>query len=243
MDYNLLNKLTFKTTSYRKNFDLSFKNENFITELEGIINKIKIGEKKLPLLIGEYGISVWNIGLAKSFDIDLIDVLKKHSIENSYQELNNLLYNDKISLDNVNKLIIIQNLIIHPEYRKKQISEEFIEFLYRDYYYGDNNKMIWFVKPIQDNTVDWDYYYNKKIISLKERIDDVSDKKISAYDYYDLKNIVKKDDTEENEYKLFTVASKCGFKRIGESHVFDFKPNNIINRIELKNKEFKETLI
>lgn len=243
MNYNLLNKLTFKTVSYRKNFDLTFENENFITEHEGNITKIRINEQKPPLLIGEYGISVWNIGQAKIFGVNLIDILKNYTIENSYREINHLIDNRAIDLNNINNLILIQNFILHPDYRKKNITDEFIEFIFRDYYFGANNILLSFVKPIQDILIDWEYLYNEKEVIISNDIKNNNIKKISAKEYYDLDSLTNKNDVESNEYKLFAVASKCGFERIDDSYIFKFNPNKITNRLLLKRKEFNETLI
>ena len=42
---------------------------------------------------------------------------------------------------------------------------------------------------------------------------------------------MNKRDVELNEYKLFSVASKCGFSRLDNSHLFQFSPDKIIERM------------
>ena len=234
-NFNLWENITFKTTSFRKNFDFVVKDEQFVTEFTGDISEIRFKEKKPPFIIGEYAISVWNVKLAKKFGANLIETLKKFKIEDSYSELNELIDNYEIDLNEINKLIIIHTFILHPKYRKKGITEEFIEFLYRDFYFGENNKMIALVKPVQTNKVDYDFYQNQKIMKINQLLGkDAPFELIPAYKYYDLPSLAKEEDNEINEYKLFSVAVRCGFNRIGESHIFNFKPDKTIKRINEK---------
>jgi len=87
LDWNLWNNITFKTQAYRKNFDVINRNENFITEYDGMISEIRVNKRKPPRLVGEYGFSVWNIGLGKRFAVDFNKLIKEHAFENTYGEL------------------------------------------------------------------------------------------------------------------------------------------------------------
>jgi hypothetical protein len=49
---------------------------------------------------------------------------------------------------------------------------------------------------------------------------------------------LEKQDTEKNEYKLFSVAAKCGFTRIGESYLFQYSPEKTIERM-IEKREYK----
>jgi hypothetical protein len=69
-NWNIWVNLAFTTRSFRKNFDQISDNENFITECEGTISEIRIDEHKLPRIIGEYRLSIWNTGLGISFNVD-----------------------------------------------------------------------------------------------------------------------------------------------------------------------------
>ena len=186
MNSILLNNIVFKTQSFRKNFDLILKNENIITECEGTISELRISERKLPLVIGEYGFSVWNISLAKLLNIDLIKLIKSHELENSYDELIKLIENNKFSIFNYDKIVIIHTLLIHPDYRKSEITEEFIECIYREYH-SNNTAIIALVKPIQDNIIDSDFYFNHKTISIKNKIGNTNEcNLIPTIEYYSL---------------------------------------------------------
>lgn len=236
INIDFLKNITFKTVSYHKNFDLLVNNEQFITEQNGEISLVRIKERKPPFLIGEYSISVWNFELARKFGVELNDVLKDFFIEEAYIELNNVIENDLIDLSQANKLIVLHNFLIHPDYRKRGVTEEFIEFLYRNYY-SKNNKIIALVKPIQTNSVDFDFYSNIKTLKINQlNIDDSPYELIPASKYYKLKEL-NDFDVEMSEYKLYSLAVKNGFNRIGETHLFDFNPEKIIKRITQKRKK------
>jgi len=229
--FKLLSDITFKTQSYRKNFDLINNNENIITEHEGTIIKIRLSERKYPFIVGEYGFSVWDVKLANLLNIDVKKLVIDHVNENTYDELFKQF--KSINLKNTNKLILLHTFILHKNYRKHEITEEFIEMIYRDFY-DDNNIIIALVKPFQDNLIDADYYFNHKKIQIKDSLKTNIYQDISAIDYYSLNEFVNETDTENNEYKLFNVAAKCGFSRINESYLFKFSPEKTISRIKQK---------
>jgi hypothetical protein len=233
----LWNKLTFKTTSYRKNFDLSFENENFITEHDGTISEVRINQNKPPFQVGEFQFSTWNFGFAKEFNVNLTDYLEEHYFEDTYNELIKLIKNNKISLNNINKLVLLHTFILHPDYRKMGVTEEFIEFIYRDFIYGNNNLLIALIKPIQENPIDFDFFWNKRIVNMKKSVGkDVPYIEMNARNYYKLNKLVEDYDNEMTKYKLFAVAKRCGFERIDESHLFSLNTNYVIDRLKNKRK-------
>ncbi len=243
-NYKLWQNLTFKTIAYRKNFDLTVSDENFITEYEGTISQIRIGSRKPPFLAGEYTFSVWNIGLADQLDVDMNEVLGKYLYEDSYNELSSTINDGSFTFENIKKLVIIHNLILHPDYKKRGVTQEFVEFMFREHYNGEEDQIIALVKPIQENPVDHEHYFQDRIIKVKHSIDgDVPYEEMSAFKYFSLGNLYDKTDNEINEYKLYALASRCGFKRIGESHLFYFTPETTINRWKDKREEFTETLL
>lgn len=238
---NLWENITFKTQCYRKNFDLTNDNENIITECEGKISEIKISEHKPPFIVGEYGFSVWNIKLGKKFGVsmDFNRLIKEYADENTYDELLVLIKNKRIDITKFDKLVLVHNLVIHPVYRKHEICEEFVEMLYRDFY-DDNVCILMLVKPFQDNPIDRDFYLNRRFVELKEKLGmGEAPKLIRASEYYSLNDFLEKKDVEMNEYKLFNVASKCGFIRIDESYLFRFTPDKTINRILERHKKLR----
>jgi hypothetical protein len=92
--------------------------------------------------------------------------------------------------------------------------------------------------------IDNDYYLNHhRAMEVFKEIDDegnLEKTKTPAYQYYSLKNLHSKDDIEYNEYKLFAVADRCGFIRIGESRLFQFNPDKTIVRLLIKMKKIKQ---
>ena len=141
--------------------------------------------------------------------------------------------NKLIDIYRYDKIVLISSLVLHENYRKKEITEEFIEMVYRDFH-NDKTMIVAIVKPFQDYYINKDYYYNLHSIELKGKIRDDSIMKIPASEYYSLDKFNEKEDKEMNEYKLFSIANKCGFNRIGETFLFQFSPEKVIERILLK---------
>jgi len=229
-NWNIWNSLTFKTLSYRKNFDLIIKNENIITEHVGTITMLNIFKRIPPTLVGEYGFSVWNVGLGRLTNINIKKLIKAHYLEDTYDELIKLINDDKLDLNKYNKLVLIHSLIIHPDFRKRGITEEFIESMFRDFH-DNNTAIIMLCKPIQDNKINADYYFNDKIVQVRTEL---GFNNVPAMEYYTLNKLMDNKDTETNEYKLFAIAKKCGFERIADSHLFLFRPLPILSRFKEK---------
>ena len=237
--WNIWELLTFKTNSYRKNFDLLIKDENIITEYTGTISLVRLKEKLPPLPIGEYSFSIWNFEIGKKVNADVHGLIKTYGEDNLYVEIIDMIKNDKFKTKDYHKIVFVHNLILRPEYRKKEITEEFIEFLYRDYF-DDDVGIIAFVKPVQDNVIDMKFYQDNKTIRVRKTINSMEFDEILAYEYYGIEGLTEKDDTEINEYKMFSIAAKCGFSRINDSHLFIYSPEKTIERIEAKQKIIQE---
>jgi hypothetical protein len=239
-NYNpILDKIVFDTQALRKNFDIVPKScDNIITEHTGTINEIRSIEKKPPIFIGEYGFSVWNILLAKMFDININKIIESYRIETTYNEIMTLIEDKIFDIYSYNKIVFVHGLIVHPDYRKIGITEEFAELLYRDYY-ADDIAIIALAKPIQNNRIDFNSHYKNKMIRIRSKLGDYDKfELIPAIEYYSLNQLMEKKDSEANKYRLFAVANKCGFQRINNSSLFLFKPDVIIDRIKEKNKYF-----
>ena len=228
--WDVWNNITFKTQGYRKNFDLATVNENIITEYTGNITLLRLKESKSPLVIGEYSFSVWDISLANILKIDLNKLLSAHHMVKAYVELVRMIKENEISINDYDKIVLIHSLAIHPDYRKLNILDEFVEFIYRDYH-SDKTAIIAMVQPFQDNKYDFDYYINQKVVVGHDMVDY---EPILAGDYYQLKAFIDKEDTEINEYKLFAIANRCGFNRIDESHLFLLDTDVTLERIKEK---------
>lgn len=234
--WDVWSNLTFKTQGYRKNFDLVTEDENIISEYIGNISMIRLSEHKPPITIGEYTFSVWDISLAKILSIDLNKLLDANKIVNAYVELIELIRKGKINVKDYDKIVLIHSLVICPEYRKMELTEEFIECIYRDYHF-DNTAILAQVQPFQNNQTDYEYYMGQKTVLVRNEYNAVNKfDVIPAGQYYHLNDFIEKTDTEKNEYKLFAVAGRCGFQRINDSHLFLLNPEIILERIKEKKK-------
>lgn len=237
-DWNLWNNITFKTLGYRKNFDFISANENIITLYDGMISEMRLSKKIPPRPVGEYSFSVWNIDLGKKLNINLEKLIKEHDTENSYYELFDVIKKNVINVRDYKKIVVVHTLVLNEDYRKRGITEEFVEMLYRDFY-SDDVAIIMLVKPFQDNPIDADFYFNRKAVLIKDSLNKDENTTVSAKEYYGLDALTKKTDIEINEYKLFSVAHKCGFQRINESYLFLFTPEKIEGRM-LEKQEFSQ---
>lgn len=232
-DWNLWGDITFKTLGYRKNFDFINNNESIITQYEGMISEIRVSDRLYPRPVGEYGFSVWNIELGKQLGVNLNKLIKEHEIENTYSELVKIIEDNEINVRDYKKIVLVNTFILNKNYRKHGITEEFTEMLYRDFY-CDGIAIIMLVKPFQNNPIDCDYYLNKRNVILKDNIDFPNPQKVSSRKYYDLDELMEKNDNEINDYKLFNVASKCGFSRLNDSYLFLFSPEKTVERMKEK---------
>lgn len=227
----LWSEVTFKTRCYRKNYDFIVKNEHIITEYDGTVLKLRIGEKKLPMILGEYNFSIWNIKLGNELGINIPELLNNYQTDLVYRELSKLDVTT-FNINNYDRVLLIHSFILTPEYRKTGVTEEFIESLYRDFG-GDNTAIIALVIPFQDNNVDSDYYLNKKSVEIiQQHSNEVST--ISAFEYYSLDELYNKTDREYNLYKLYAVASRCGFNRLSDSNMFLLNPDIVLERLKEK---------
>jgi GNAT superfamily N-acetyltransferase len=138
------------------------------------------------------------------------------------------------------KVVLIHGLVVHPDYRKLGVTEEFVEMIYRDFH-AENVAIIALVKPFQDNINDTEYYYKIRNVRVYHQFMQINEiESVPAVEYYGLDKLIKNKDTEINEYKLFAVAQRCGFTRIAENHLFLLNPLTVVNRIKEKLYHEKE---
>ena len=230
---SLLTNIAFKTQAHRKNYDFVVQYENIITEYQGTISKLRIVEQKPPVIIGEYSFSVLNMTTARLFEADVYKLIKDYSDEDVYKEMlyaldNGYLYYDGLYKD-TGKVVLLHSYVLHPDHRNQGVTEELIEMLHREFYTMDNT-IIALVKPFQENLVDADYFLNKRTVEVRDTLRGES-RYIPALDYYSFADFLKETDTEMIEYKLFGIANRCGFNRLGNSHLFIYTPDNTIKRM------------
>jgi len=231
------NNITFKSKTYGYTHDTINPNDQFIFEHEGVITMTRIEDNLPPLIIGEFGFSIWNFDMARELGGNLSDHLKLKQVNDSYIEMKKCIANGDLYVHDSESLIVVHNLLIHPKFRKKGIADEFVEYLYKNYL-NSATRIIFLVKPLQENEMDYEYYFEQKTIKFRENIGVGSSYRIlPASKYYALSTLIDdKDDDEINHYKLFAIASRCGFRRLGESFLFIFTPDKMKERIALKKK-------
>lgn len=233
--YKLWDDLSFKTTSYRKNFDIIIEGENILTEHIGTISKIQMFERKPPIIVGDYGFSVLNIKIARELNINVHDLIDEFSPQLAYEEIEKIIGENHFDVYQYDKIIIIQNLVVGKEFRKKGVVEEFIEMLYREHY-TEKTAIMALVLPFQYNPFDFEYYNKYKMIPTKDEFGkDIPTGEVLAMKHFSLDKLVdEKDDRETNEYKVFAIADRCGFERIGESYLFSYNPEKTKKRLNDK---------
>lgn len=243
-NHELWGSLTFKTLSYRKNYNFTIKEDNFITEFEGTVSEIRMGSGKPPFFAGEFNYTIWNIGLAKKFDVDLLDILSNYEYEDTYVGLSKAIDDGDFSFKDTDKLILLHNFILHPEYRKKGVTEEFIEAIYREHFVGGDNQFVALVKPIQQNGVYYENYISNRVVRIKHSVyDDGPYEEMSSFKYFGIGDLESKTDAEKNQYQLYALAARCGFRRIGESDIFFFTPQIIEDRLADKRLDQPDTAL
>jgi len=230
---NILTNIAFKTQAHRKNYDMVVRHEHIMTEYHGTISKLRIPEQKPPIIIGEYSFTVLNMATARLFEADVYKLIKEYSVEDVYKEVlysldNDILYYKRL-LMGYDKVLLLHSYMLHPDYRKQGVTEELIEMLHREFY-SINNEIIALVKPFQENKVDADYFLKRRTVEVKENLHDPFTA-VPAIEYYSLADLIKETDTEMIEYKLFAIANHCGFKRLGDSHLFIYTPDKIVERM------------
>src|ERR1035437_8101617 len=115
----------------------------------------------------------------------------------------------------------------------KLINEHHIEDIYNDLLKITKNKDI--------NIIDKSFYFNNKMVEIHHSIENYNEIEIvPANTYYSLNELIEKKDTEVNEYKLFSVATKCGFSRINDSYLFIYSPEKTFERMLKKRELYKK---
>ena len=88
------------------------------------------------------------------------------------------------------------------EYRKKHITEEFIEFIYSEFY-DEKTLIVVLALPIQYDEVIMDSIIYNNFIEMREKSSNINIEKINSNEYYGMNELISKTDHELNEIKLF----------------------------------------
>jgi hypothetical protein len=238
-NFEFWKNIVFRTKVYYNNYDNFIDSDGVITEHSGMISDLRINEGKPPIPIGEFSMSIWNISLCKLLNVNIFKLISDLKLEETYRELDDLIkYNSVYErIINSNKLIIIHSIVLKQDYRKRELTDEFFEIIYRNYY-DENTIILALVKPFQKNAGLYNYLMDVQTIKVNNSIKNPNDFiKYPASTYYSLNSFLDKKDHELNKYKLFSIAAKNGFSRINESNLFEYSPNKTIDRLLQKHKK------
>lgn len=232
---NIYQDISFSVKYINRNYDLYDVNDTYNQYYNGEIKLTRVNENKLPKIIGEFSMVMWNLSLMSNFDDDPISHINLEE-EEIYYDLQRVLNDRLIDLNKYDKLIFVTNLLLIDEYKKIGLSEELFEFLYKSYY-NKNTLILSLVKPLQEMVSEFKYYSTEKTIKIKSNVRTNNPLVVSVGEYYNLNELYKLTDDEINQYKLFNKATKIGLSRVGETNIFKFFPKNTIDRINYKNNE------
>jgi len=238
MKKRIIENITFKTTTYYRNYEYLSEKENIVTHYDGMLYKLRIIEKKPPLPLGEYEFTIWNIGIGKELGINVNELISNYGEDVVFTDFKNLIKNKNLNTLKYDNLVLISYFILNPDFRKIGLTQEFVKMIYKNFY-NKKNAIIVYAKPIQHQLIDeTDFFFKYKLVNIREHINPKYDtpKSIPAIEYYAINQLKKKEDREMNEYKVFSVASKYGFKRIGETNFFILQPTkeNLDNMFKSK---------
>ena len=234
------NNISFEIFGFRKNAPLIIDNDEIISEYNGNILKLRIEERKPPIIIGEFNYSIWNIHMGRMINADIMKIFNSFKTEKTYSEFIKLIENNHFNLKNYNRLLFMHNVIVHPDYRKSNITEELIENVFREFYDKKTAIMGLFV-PIQYDNVNYDFYIGNKKVKQKNGLGINDFKYVSAGKYYELENIKnEKKDIEFDSYKLYSLAIKLNFERIENTSLFLLNNEKMVNKVFDKHKTINE---
>jgi hypothetical protein len=229
---NIHRLLSFKFTQYHRNFDFFDIGDSYVNYIDGSISFVSTDGKSYPKQIGEYNIIKFSLNVAREVNVNIKNIIQNNDDE-IYDDLKKIIKTkNHINLENYDNLYFINNFILAENYRKKDISFEFFEKIYR-MFYNERTLILMLVKPFQYIEDDYEYFLNEKTITIKPDGKNTKNIKIPAGEYYSLKNLPF-DDVEYSTFKLYAQAKNIGLNRIGNTGIFKFQPDVIKNRMKYK---------
>jgi hypothetical protein len=201
----------------------------------------KLFEPDFPINIGYFEMDVLNLRGARRFGKfdSLIDntIRDEDHIDGTYVEANHAIEAENVNLDNVDRIVFLKNVIVHPNYRGKDILPELIKSVYLTHY-TRNTLFMALAKPIQSipNKVEEmcsDYYDWLQVDGNKKSTGEIADReKVNIGKYYKLDTLPEED--EGHYYKLYAKLTKLNMSQMGNTSFFCYKTeNDILEMIEL----------
>lgn len=219
-------RIVFEVTTRTSNVDVLTPNDSMITICDGIIRDVKPNK---TIKIGDFNINIIHIGMADILNVKFDDIIKGLAFGELCDDLTTINNDNSTHLNSYKKVIIVSAFILIKKYRKKNILDEFLEFLYKNYYNKDY-LILFQALPFQYNEIMSELVFTFNATDSKGKITDNT-----IYDYYELNEFEKEDDQELNKFKLYGHMTKHGCKRIGDTDMFRFYPHYIENKIIDKN--------
>lgn len=222
------NYITFKTTSYCRNFDMFDDNDDTVCDVEGRMTKLNTST---TTTIGIFDYSIINLNLSRLLKYDIKKMLYSRGFSSgdeylleSFASLFELIKSNNLDTSLYSKLVLVHMLAIKKEYRGLDMVQQFTEYLYRNHY-DVNTGILVHVKPFQYNFIGKDNY-------LDERNVESNNKSYLLCDYFNLEMFSIEDDYEMSNYKLFSIAKKVGFNRVSnDNNIFMLDSSIISNSI------------
>jgi len=211
-------RMSFEMKSHCSNVDVISENDSMRTIYDGTIRDTRMNG---TINIGEFSISVIHTEMANLLNIETIDTFNIFSSNEFYDDLNMIVKKKLVDFNSCEKLIIVSDMVVIKEYRKKDVLMEFMKFLYKNFH-SAVNVIILHALPFQYNDLTYELYYNFSVLDLKD-----TDPTSTIYDYFGLDEFEKEDDYELNTYKLYGHMVKHGCEKIGSTNFFKFNPEHI----------------
>jgi hypothetical protein len=231
-----LDRLIFINTEFSKNkIEPEIQGiDKFITNYESniVINWDK--EKKPLEILGQFNVLELNIRLSSLLGYEILN--KFEGELEVYKEFYELLNSNKDEVyEKYNRILYVTNPILKDSYKGKKILPELIEHIYRTMY-SDRVLIIFLVKPLQELKNLFFFYRAFKQIVIKTEFNKINIKQVSANEYFNLDDLVKKyDDLELQNYKLFDLAKSCGLKKMERTtNLFFLSENKVLENIKNK---------
>lgn len=230
-NFNIIENLAFKTLTYHKNYDLLYDGHKFFISCEGTISKLRIIERKPPLIIGEYDFDIVDLATMKLLNYDISSIDGDNFGDILITEFFNMIKSNEFEIENYDKAILLNNLILTKEFRGKFVSDEFIEMMFRNYY-DERTIILGLFLPIQYNKNNSNSFLNERVVRNKLKAGVEEYHTIPAVDYYSLRELNTRDDEEYDTYKIYSVADRLGFRRLNlETSMFVFEPEKTRKRM------------
>lgn len=202
---------------------------------EGMMLKIDLDKK--PKTIGMFELHTYDLKKSKMFNSydEVLEILEELSYDKNsrFHKLTELIKDyGEMSIFNLDKVLFLKSVIIHPDYRGQGIFKELIKSIYLTQY----NKGSLFIinsAPIQNVSDEFDFHMKQYYINVKN--DDGTISNLTTGNYFDLHTLPSAD--EGYNYKLYAKMQSLNLTQFEDSELFYFMDEkSIIENFNLEQK-------